>query len=566
MAQLPANWGPASSYTYTNQNNVENVVNTLPVKPAATVVATSALPSGTYNNGTAGVGATFTVTASGATTVDGHTLAANDVVLVTGQASAVQNGLYTVTVAGTTGVSTVLTRHTAMNAPADFPAALVPVGGTGTTYGNTLWLCTVTGTPTVGTTNMTFVSVTAIVATGKTVLFDNSLTFAGTDGTTITFPSGTAPAASSVAMWDANSNISANNFIEGFTSTATAAGTTTLTVGSNQIQVFTGSTTQNVKLPTTSVAAGQQYWVINNSTGAVTVQASNGSTILVVGPNASALFTALVATPTTPSNWNYQHLGLVVASGKVLTVNNSVTLTGTDGTTFTLPSSTDTLVGLAAAQALTNKTATLAAGTTGVAPLVLTSGTNLTSPAAGAFEYDGTVGYFTPAASTRGVLDVEQFITLTSSYTLTSQTAAQKLFNATTNGAVTLPAGTYFFDCMFTLSSMSSTSGAFGWTLAAGTAVIGSILWESEANKATLATQASAQNTVNTAANTAICAATTATVGWAHIRGKVRITTGGTVIPQVSLGQAAAAVVGADSYFRVWPAGSSTVTNVGNWS
>lgn len=45
------------------------------------------------------------------------------------------------------------------------------------------------------------------------------------------------------------------------------------------------------------------------------------------------------------------------------------------------------------ADALTNKTLTLSPGTTGVAPLNLTSGVNLTSVTAGAVEYDGTAFY-----------------------------------------------------------------------------------------------------------------------------------------------------------------------------
>ena len=51
---------------------------------------------------------------------------------------------------------------------------------------------------------------------------------------------------------------------------------------------------------------------------------------------------------------------LTIANGKTLTVNNTITFGGTDGTTFTLPSSNDTLAGLAATQTLTNKT--IAAG------------------------------------------------------------------------------------------------------------------------------------------------------------------------------------------------------------
>lgn len=164
----------------------------------------------------------------------------------------------------------------------------------------------------------------------------------------------------------------------------------------------------------------------------------------------------------------------------------------------------------------------------------------------------------------------QQFITLTSTYTLTSQTGAQKLFNTSTNGRITLPIGVYFFECMFDLSSMSASSGGFGWDLTAGTATIAGIKWFSVANKAALATAATPQSTLNTAANTAIVTATTNTVGWAKINGKVRISVEGTVTPRVSLGVAAAAVVGVDSYFYITQAATTatTVTSStwGTWS
>lgn len=313
-------------------------------------------------------------------------------------------------------------------------------------------------------------------------------------------------AAGGYAGLDANSNISANGLLEGYQTTTTAGATTTLTIASKPIQVFTGSSIQTLVLPTTSVPLGYQVLVINQSTGAVTVQSSGANTIIAVGPGASAVFTALAATPTTAANWNVQYGGVAVASGKVLTVNNSLTLNGVDGTALTFPTGS-------------------------------------------------------------GVIDGEQFCTLTSAYTLTSQTAAQKLFNSSANGAVTLPIGTYAFDCMFTLSAMSATSGAFGFAMVPGTATIAGQLWQTEGVKAVLATAASAQNTVNTAASTAIVTATTATVGWAHVWGKLRISAAGTVVPSVSLGVAAAAIVGVDSYFRIWQLSTSaTATNAGTWT
>jgi hypothetical protein len=212
---------------------------------------------------------------------------------------------------------------------------------------------------------------------------------------------------------------------------------------------------------------------------------------------------------------------------------------------------------------------TLSAGTASVAPIKLTNGTNLTTATAGAVEYDGSSFYASPAASTRGVLRTEQMVVLNTAYTLTSQTAAQKLFNATTNGAVTLPIGTYQFECQFSLSSLSVTSSSFGFAMVAGTAVIGSQGWSAYAGKlVTLATASNMQITYNTAANIAITTASTNSTGIAMIRGIIKITTAGTVIPSVSLGIAAAAVVGVNSYFKIAPVTGASAANitVGNWS
>lgn len=234
-------------------------------------------------------------------------------------------------------------------------------------------------------------NVTAV--SGKAAIFNNALNFSGTDGTTFTFPgttdtvvtltatqtltnktlttptltspvingtssgTGVATAASvnTLALRDGNAGITAANFIAGFTTQATAAGTTSLSAGSTYQQYFTGVTTQTVTLPTSSVVAGLQFQINNNSTGAVTVNASGGAAVTILAAGTSALFTAVIATPTTAANWDSQYLGLVTASGKVLTVSNSLTLAGTDATTMTFPGTSDTVTGIAATQTLSNK-------------------------------------------------------------------------------------------------------------------------------------------------------------------------------------------------------------------
>lgn len=136
------------------------------------------------------------------------------------------------------------------------------------------------------------------------------LALGGTNVTAVTI----APTATSFAGWDANKNLSANAFIDGYTTTATAAGTTTMTIASAQQQYWTGTTTQTVKLPTTSVVAGMTYTIVNLSTGVVTVQSSGANTILAQAANSVATYTALSATPTTAAAWSYTYASVLNSS------------------------------------------------------------------------------------------------------------------------------------------------------------------------------------------------------------------------------------------------------------
>ncbi len=75
-----------------------------------------------------------------------------------------------------------------------------------------------------------------------------------------------------------------------FASTATAAATTTLTVASARTQRFSGATTQTCKLPVvTTLANGFEFVVLNDSTGAVTVQSSGANTITTLAAAVGAV-------------------------------------------------------------------------------------------------------------------------------------------------------------------------------------------------------------------------------------------------------------------------------------
>jgi sarcosine oxidase gamma subunit len=119
----------------------------------------------------------------------------------------------------------------------------------------------------------------------------------------ITTTADTAATASTLAQRDSNANLKADAFIATKASTVTAAGTTTLTIADPQVQIFTGSTTQTVLLPTTGVTGGQQYTIVNQSSGNVAVQSSGANAVATVAAGMTGFFIANADTPTTAAHW-----------------------------------------------------------------------------------------------------------------------------------------------------------------------------------------------------------------------------------------------------------------------
>lgn len=116
---------------------------------------------------------------------------------------------------------------------------------------------------------------------------------------------------------------SINNITGSYTTTATAAGTTTLTSSSTYLNVFTGATTQTVVMPdATTLAAGLQYQVTNNSTGVVTVNKNGGTLLKALAANTSAIFT-VTDISTSAGGWYIEYstdLAIGSATGNDLTL------------------------------------------------------------------------------------------------------------------------------------------------------------------------------------------------------------------------------------------------------
>jgi len=129
---------------------------------SAVLAATIGALTATYANGASGVGATLTNSgAMAALTLDGVTLVVSDRVLVKNQATAAQNGIYTVTTVGSGAVNWVLTRATDYDQAAEVVQYGVVLVNQGTVNAGLLYQETGAGPFTIGTTDITFAAFSA---------------------------------------------------------------------------------------------------------------------------------------------------------------------------------------------------------------------------------------------------------------------------------------------------------------------------------------------------------------------------------------------------------------------
>jgi hypothetical protein len=237
--------------------------------------------------------------------------------------------------------------------------------------------------------------------------------------------------------------------------------------------------------------------------------------------------------------------------------------------TLTLPTQTGTLV-----SGTTTAGVVAPAGTTTLAPILLTSGTNLTSATAGAIEYDGKVVYGTPIGTQRGIVPTQQYYRLDSALAGSNVTTAQSIFGV----GVTLSASTvYEFELVTLLTKTAGTTShtvGFGF---GGTATLNNIIYYTIGNPSSVSSAsagmsgAGSYGIVQTAANTSFLSAQTSASLWLPliIKGTVSINANGTFIPQYTLSAApgGAYSTAAGSYIRINPlSASGAATNVGTWA
>ena len=143
---------PTASTDATTKAYVDSVKQALDIKDSVKLGTTANLGA-TYNNGAG----TLTYDATGVQAVDGVNLALNDRVLVKNQSTNTQNGIYKVTTAPAVGVAGILTRGIDADTNAEVSGGMFCFVEAGSTNADNAYVLTsLTGTATLGTSNLTF--------------------------------------------------------------------------------------------------------------------------------------------------------------------------------------------------------------------------------------------------------------------------------------------------------------------------------------------------------------------------------------------------------------------------
>lgn len=287
----------------------------------------------TYNNGTAGVGATLTNAGTQtAFTPDGVIASIGDRILVYQQANAVQNGVYTVTTVGSGSTNWVLTRSTDANTYT--PTSPNGLGGgdaffvtSGNTGAGETYECNNVGTITFGTTLITFVQISsaAIYSAGT------GLTLTGTEFSL------TTPVATTLGGTGLTTFGSANRAIYSSGTTTLTAGTLPHEAGGTGFIAYTDGQlligkSLDGSLVKSTLTAGTAI-SISNGSGAITV--TNTSPDQVVSLTAGGTTTITGAYPNFNITSADQFVGTVTSVSGAGTVNG-LTLTGTVTSTGSL--------------------------------------------------------------------------------------------------------------------------------------------------------------------------------------------------------------------------------------
>lgn len=197
----------------------------------------------------------------------------------------------------------------------------------------------------------------------------------------------------------------------------------------------------------------------------------------------------------------------------------------------------------------------------------ITSGTVLTTPESGAWEYDGTSHYLTTGTG-RGAVMTPVFMAVQADFTLSNASGAQNCLTAAADTLTVAGSTSYWMEGQYIINNGTTThttAMGFGGTATVTSFEYTAILWTAAAN-----TIATAQSTTHVSGVASKVLNATSTNAWTIImfKGFVRINAGGTLIPQINFSAAPGGtnLMKVGSYIMLSPMGSNTVVSVGPWA
>jgi hypothetical protein len=423
---------PTSSTDIVNKTYADSIASGVNFHAACQYGTTSALPANTYNNGSGGVNATLTAAAVGTLTIDGYTFVIGDVgkrILVKNEVTGANNGVYTLTQAGTALLPYILTRATdydtsgAGTNEVDQGDLLLVIYGT--VNNNTSWVQQTPLPITIGTTDIVFVQFAAVqtytAGTGLTLATNQfSITNTGTAGTygsasavpvfvtnaqgqvtgvtntNISIPSGQVTGLGTMSTQNANAVAVTGGTIDGTTvgGTTPAAGTFTTLIGgggsANYEQITGGAAGKAVQFQSLGSDAAVSLAIQSKGTGAIDLAAgssgvniSNGGTVTALtrtatGSGYTGFPSIAISAPTTA--------GVQATATSQLVAGNATVVSG--GTGYTV-ADVLTVTTAGGSSAITFTVTTVSSG---VITAVTTSSSALTTIPTGTLSVSGGTG------------------------------------------------------------------------------------------------------------------------------------------------------------------------------
>lgn len=214
----------------------------------------------------------------------------------------------------------------------------------------------------------------------------------------------------------------------------------------------------------------------------------------------------------------------------------------------------------------------LPAGKATSAPLTLQSGTNLTTAAAGAIEYDGKVIYSTPNATRRGVSPSMMIYRLNGTLVGANNTLVQSLFGV----GVSLAASTsYMFQSYVTMQKTAGTTSHTVSLQMDSSSILSDIAYGGTFGLVTSPSNGINSTTGSFYSTTRSSIIATSSISTASqqvqfiFQGTLTTSFSTTLTPSYNLSAApgGAYTIQPSSYFAIWPIGASGAnTSVGPWA